>query len=147
ARVFNQLVGVLGGDAIRGIFEGAGGTPGIIAIFLAEALIDASGGVADHPGDVGEGLRGPLEALVYEPTRAFSSLTRQLIAAFAEAVGEATVAVLAPRSGSAGRGQVAIFGVARIVDQRGAFDYSVSAVGQIGSRFISPLVRHGGQSS
>src|SRR6476661_3953040 len=52
ARVLDQLVGVFLGDRIGDILDRASGAARIVAIFIAETVIDSRRGVADHLGDV-----------------------------------------------------------------------------------------------
>ena len=81
--------GSLRRDLVRDILDRAGGAARIIAIFLAEPLIDPAGGVADHLRDVGESFGRALESLGDEAAGLVAGLARQICSRpLAEAIDE-----------------------------------------------------------
>ena len=78
--------GFLADDAVGGFLDRAGGAAGIFAIFLAQPLIEAGGGVADQLGDVGQRLAAAFQPLADQFTGLVGGLAGKLVGAAAKLV-------------------------------------------------------------
>jgi hypothetical protein len=83
-RVIDQLVGILGRNAVGGILQRGAARPCIFAIFLAEPVIEAGRGVADQLGDIGQRLAGTLQSLTDQLARLVGRLAGQFVGAALE---------------------------------------------------------------
>ena len=143
AGVVDQLVGILLGDRVGDILDRAGGAAGIIAIFGAEPLIDARRRCRRPSCEtLASASRRALEALADQAARLVAGLAGELLAAAADAVGEAAVGRAAA---GAVRSPVAkpcpsvmsSTSALRRACRIGAVDHRVGAFGQSGSVIVS----------